>query len=114
MAKVTEKQLKEIATNLNTGILKETAAGIRILRQTDGYSVILIYRDGGNTAAIDSGLSASEAAACIQGFVRGVAIGQESKHVYCPKCKARATLVPEDEFTKEHIFCPTCGQKSRR
>ena len=114
MAKVTEKQLKELATGYNMGILKDTACGLRIVREKDGYSLVLAYREGGKTAAISAGMSASETGECMSGFVKGIEIGQQSKHVYCPKCNARATLVPEDEFTKEHIFCPTCGARSRR
>lgn len=115
MAKITEKQLSEICRGLNSGLLQDTSYGIKAERGSDGYIVSLTSRSGGGSTCIgDSGMSASEAAAMITGYSKGVEIGALAKHVYCPKCNARATLVPEDEFVKEHIFCPQCGKKSRR
>jgi len=111
--KITEKQLNELCTTHNRGILADTAAGIAITKTPEGYSFYLRFRTGGNVKLIRDGMTASEAYSAICGFVEGVEVGAMSKHVYCPKCNARATLVPEDEFTKPHIFCPICGVRSR-
>lgn len=115
MAKITEKQLNDICRGLNTGLLVETPFGIRAARGAKGYAVTLISRSGGGSAVIgDDDMTASEAAALIAGYTKGVEVGALAKHVYCPYCNARATLVPEDEWTKEHIYCQTCGKRSHR
>jgi len=115
MAKITEKQLNELCRALNTGILQETPFGIKAARGTAGYSVNLVSRSGGGSAPIgDIDMTASEASSLITGYSKGIEVGAMSKHVYCPHCNARAVLVPEDEWTKEHIFCQTCGKRSRR
>ena len=115
MAKITEKQLNEICRNLNTGLLQDTPFGVKAARGSAGYSVTLISRSGGGTASIgDNDMTASEAAALITGYSKGVEVGAMAKHVYCPHCNSRAVLVPEDEWTKEHIFCQTCGKRAKR
>ena len=115
MAKITEKQLNDICRGLNTGLLQETPFGIKAARGSTGYSASLVSRSGGGNVTIgDTDMTASEAAALITGYAKGVEVGAMSKHVYCPHCNARAVLVPEDEWTKEHIFCQTCGKRARR
>lgn len=115
MAKITEKQLNEQCRSLNTSLLQETPFGIKVVRGSSGYSVITVTRSTGGAAAIgDTDMTASEAAALIAGYTKGVEVGAMAKHVYCPFCNAKATLVQEDEWTKEHIFCQNCGKRSRR
>ena len=115
MAKITEKQLNELCRGLNTGLLQETPFGIKAARSSSGYSVTVVSRSGGGTSTIGhTDMTASEAAALIAGYAKGVEVGAMAKHVYCPYCNTRATLVPEDEWTKEHIFCQTCGKRARR
>ena len=114
MAKITERQLRDTCSAANNHEFKESPYGVTVERVASGYKVSLKIRASGKVEGLAEELTASEADNMIFGLRRGVLIGAMSKHVYCPKCNSKATLVPEDEFTKEHIFCPTCGQKSTR
>lgn len=109
MAKITEKQLRDICTKLNLGGLKETPYGLRVDRTADGYTVASIRRSDGLLNSQSNALTASEAHHMINGIVLGMML-VPPKNI-CEKCKVQLTWVPEDQFNKPHWLCLSCGER---
>jgi hypothetical protein len=127
--KVTEKSLKARCTELNMGPLKDTTFGIRFNRSSKGYTVELQYRDATPPQILVADVSASEAAAAVEGAALGASAvkaagGDKPEFVTretfirqagerCPKCatkdiSAGHLSAGKGMFTQQHS-CQRCG-----
>lgn len=129
MAKVTEKSLKARCTELNLGPLKNTTFGIRFNRTSKGYTVELQYRDSTPPQVLVADVSASEAAAAVEGAAFGAAAVQVAgldkpefvtRETFirqagerCPKCATKDISTGHLSALKgtmtQHCSCQRCG-----
>jgi len=127
--KVTEKSLKARCTELNLGPLKSTTFGVRVNRTGKGYSVELHYRDSTPPQTIAADVTASEAAAAVEGVAQGAAAVQVAgldkpefvtRDTYirqsgerCPKCQTKdiglGHLTAEKGVLTQQCTCQRCG-----
>lgn len=99
--KVTEKQLKSRATELNLGDLKTTTFGIKVERSSKGYSVSLLYRNGTPEETLLEDATASEAHACIEGIA--------TTHRVFRASMLGSTSKPE--FATDEMFLKQAGER---
>jgi len=129
MAKVTEKSLKARCTELNLGPLRNTTFGISFERTGNGYTVELKYRDATPPKVLGTELSASEAAATVEGAAAGAAAVQVAgldkpefvtRDTYirqaaerCPKCQTKdissGHLSAVKGVMTQQCSCQRCG-----
>jgi len=129
MAKVTEKSLKARCTELNLGPLKNTTFGIRFNRSSKGYTVELQYRDSTPPQVLVAEVTASEAAAAVEGAAFGAAAVQVAgldkpefvtRETFvrqagerCPKCSTKDISAGHLSAVKgtmiQHCSCQRCG-----
>lgn len=106
MSKVTEKSLREKATAMNTGSLRETLFGVRVDRGSKGYSVQLVYRDSTPPETLLSEASASEADACISGVAQTAMVFKAVQGTIKP------AFTPIEVFIKQAgDRCPKCATR---
>src|SRR5512133_2868642 len=105
MAKVTEKSLKARCTELNLGPLKNTTFGIRFNRTSKGYTVEFQYRDSTPSQVLVAEVTASEAAAAVEGAAFGAAAVQVAG-------LDKPAFVTRDTFIRQAgERCPKCATK---
>jgi hypothetical protein len=105
MAKVTEKSLKARCTDINMGPLKNTTFGIRFNRTSKGYTVELQYRDSTPPQILVADVTASEAAAAVEGAVIG-AVAVKAAGGDKPEFATRETFIRQGGER-----CPKCQTK---
>lgn len=104
MAKVTEKQLKARVTELNLDTLKTTTFGLKVDRDSKGYSCVLLYRDSTPPEIILEGGSASEAAACVEAVA--------TTHKVFTQSMLGSTEKPE--YLTDELFIKKSGERCPR
>lgn len=106
MAKVTEKSLRERASQLNLNELKLTLFGVKVDRNSKGYFVQLVYRDATPPETMIEEASASEADACLSAVARTSAVFKAVQGTIKP------AFTPTEVFIKQGgERCPKCATR---
>lgn len=106
MSKVTEKSLREKATAMNMGSLRETLFGVKVERGSKGYTVQLVYRDSTPPEVLLQEATAAEADACISG------VAQTAQVFKAVQGTLKPAFTPTEIFVKQGgERCPKCATR---